>query len=199
MTKVIPPRWAETVLCLLLAPRDRQTVSGDLVEEYRETIYPARGQLRADVWYLTQVAEFLWRDNRAWAALLSGSFLARTALDWLVPTIEFHTRSTMSTAVSAGILLSAGFWAERRSHALLAGALAGIATTLIAAIISVIGAASLLAMWHDPQTRAAIQSSGGLEEVFTLPVMMVVPGAFLGVLGGLVGAAVRKLVPDTPC
>jgi len=95
--------------------------------------------------------------------------------------------------VSAGILLCAGFWAAWRSHSLWAGALAGVVTSLIAAIVSVIGAASLFAIWHDPQTLAAIQGSGGLEEVFTLPAMMVVPGALLGALGGLCGGAVRRV------
>src|SRR5688500_10263372 len=35
-----PPRWAEAILRLLLKPEDRESVSGDLLEEYRETIVP---------------------------------------------------------------------------------------------------------------------------------------------------------------
>jgi len=196
MTNVTPPGWAETILRMLLAPRDRQTVSGDLLEGYRESIYPTRGRLRADVWYVTQVAGFAWRGHRTWAALLSAAFVARTALDWFVPTTDFHDRSAISTAVSVGILVGAGFWAAWRSNSLMAGALAGVASTFIAALISITGVASLLTMWHDPQTLEAIQGSGGLEEAFVLPVMMIVPGTFLGALGGLFGGAARKVWAD---
>ena len=69
MNPAMPPRWAEFVLRLHLAPRYRQTVSGDL-QEYRERIHPERGQRRADLWYIGQVAGFTWRENRAWACLL---------------------------------------------------------------------------------------------------------------------------------
>ena len=70
MNTATPPRWADVVLRLLLAPRDRQTVSGDLLEEYRETIHPARGRRRADLWYVSQVVGFAWRANRTWAGRL---------------------------------------------------------------------------------------------------------------------------------
>lgn len=40
---------------------------------------------------------------------------------------------------------------------------------------------------------AAIRGSGGLEEVFTLPVLLVLPGVLLGTVGGAGGAFARKL------
>jgi hypothetical protein len=91
------------------------------------------------------------------------------------------------------ILLATGLWAANRSGSLLAGTFAGIATTGIAAFISVIGAAGLLAIWHDPGTLAAIRASGGLVEVFELPFMMILPGAVLGTIGGMVGATINRL------
>jgi hypothetical protein len=54
-----PPAWAESLLRALLAPRNRDTVSGDLLEEYREVVLPARGHLRAGLWYLRQVSSFV--------------------------------------------------------------------------------------------------------------------------------------------
>ncbi len=198
MKTVTPPQWAESFLRVLLAPQDRETVTGDLLEEYRESIHPGRGRRRADLWYVRQVAGFAWRGNRMWAALVGGAFVARTAVDWLVPTTDFHARSTTSTAVAAGLYVCAGFWAAWRSGLLGAGALAGVATSLIAAVMSIVGAAVLLAIWHDPPTFAAIEASGGLAEVFTLPVVMVIPGALLGTLGGLFGGTVRRLVSHTP-
>ena len=56
-----PPRWAEAVLMTLLKPGDRESVSGYLLEEYREAWRPARGAFRANVWYLVQVGSLLWR------------------------------------------------------------------------------------------------------------------------------------------
>jgi hypothetical protein len=46
-----PPRWAEALLRFFLSPRDRESVSGDLLEEYREVILPSRGRWRAQLWY----------------------------------------------------------------------------------------------------------------------------------------------------
>jgi hypothetical protein len=50
-----PPRWAEWLLQATLTPRDRETIPGDLLEEYREVILPTRGRVRANLWYLRQV------------------------------------------------------------------------------------------------------------------------------------------------
>ncbi len=192
MNESKPPHWAEAFLRLLLNSRDRETVSGDLLEEYRENIHPQRGQAAADRWYLTQVAGFAFRGNWLWAALLSGSFITRTALDWFVPPSNFYTRSFVSTWLAVAILLCAGFYASWQSGLLRSGVLAGIATTLFSAVICAVGTGCLLAMRHDAATLAAIQGSGGLAEVFTLPVMLVIPGTFLSAVGGLIGRIVTR-------
>ena len=188
-----PPSWAEALLRVFLRPADFDSVSGDLLEEYRDSIRPVRGKFAADAWYARQVLGFVWRGARIWAVLFGAAFIARTALDWLAPPVDFHTRSTVSTFLAIGLLLLAGLWASMRSGSLLAGTLAGVAATAIAAVISVLGAAGLLAIWHDAGTMAAIRDSGGLAEVFELPVIMVVPGAVLGTMGGLVGATLKRL------
>jgi hypothetical protein len=192
MNEPKPPRWAEAFLRLLLNSRDRETVSGDLLEEYRENIYPQRGQGGADRWYLSQVSGFAFRGNWLWAALLSGSFITRTALDWFVPPRDFYTRSFVSTWLAVAILLCAGFCASWQSGLLRSGVLAGIATTLFSAVICAVGTGCLLAIRHDAPTLAAIQGSGGLAEVFTLPVMLVIPGTFLGAVGGWMGRIARR-------
>ena len=133
------------------------------------------------------------RSARIWAVLFAAAFLTRTALDWLSPPVDFHARSTVSTLVGIGLLLAAGLWTSMRSGSLLAGTCAGVAATAIGALISIVGAAGLLAIWHDPATLAAIRASGGLGEVFELPVMMIVPGAVFGTIGGMVGATITRL------
>lgn len=189
-----PPRWAEALLRAFLKPDDFESVSGDLLEHYRDSIYPSRGQRGADLWYAMQVLGFVSPGARLFAVLFSAQFLARTTLDWFMPTLDFHTRATVSTVLGVGTLLAAGFWASWRSDSFAAGVVAGVVTAGLAAIISITGAATLLAIWHDPQTMAAIRGSGGLEEVFSLPVIMALPGVFLGCVGGAACTAIKRLL-----
>jgi hypothetical protein len=193
MTPATPPAWAEALLRLFVTPSRYDNVSGDLLEEYRDSVLPTRGPHRADLWYVTQVLGFMSRGAGLWAALFGAAFIARTAMDWLDPTVDFHARSMVSTLLGIGILLVAGFAAGRRSGSIAAGTALALATTAVGAAISIIGAAALLATWHDPGTMAAIRGSGGLSEAFTLPIMMVVPGAVFGTVGGAAGAIVRRV------
>ena len=190
-----PPRWAEALLRMFLEPADVDSVPGDLLEQYRDSIHPVRGQREADAWYVMQVLGFVSRSTGVWAVLFGAAFVTRTALDWLAPPVDFHARSTVSTFLGIGILATAGLWTSWRSGSLFAGTLAGVAATAIGAVISVIGAAGLLAIWHDADTMAAIRASGGLGEVFELPVLMILPGAVLGTIGGVVGATIKRLRP----
>ena len=189
-----PPRWAEALLKAFLKPGNFESVSGDLLEQYRDSVYPVRGRRGADLWYVGQVLSFVSPGARLFAALFSTQFLARTALDWFQPALDFHARSTVSTALAVGTLVAAGFWAAWRSDSFAAGALAGVLTTGLASVISIAGAAAMLAFWHDPQTIAAIRGSGGFEEVVTLPVTMILPGIVLGACGGIASAALKRLL-----
>src|SRR5262245_51016831 len=191
MTSAMPPRWAESLLRLVLTSRDWATVSGDLLEEFRQSIRPKRGPSAADRWYVRQVMGFVVRSNVVPGLLFGGAFVARTALDWLQPPTEFHTRSLISTLVAISILLVSGIMASWKSGTILAGGLSGVATTALAALVSTIGTLLLLAIWHDPTTLQAIEGSGGLSEVFFLPVMVIVPGVLLGAIGGVVGTVVH--------
>jgi len=188
-----PPRWAEALLRAFLKPGDFESVSGDLLEQYRDSILPARGQVRADLWYATQVFTFVSPGVQLFATLFSAQFLIRTALDWFLPTANFHFRSTASTAVGVCTLFAAGFLAAWRSDSFATGAIGGSLTAAIASIMSITGGAVMLAISHDPQTMAAIRSSGGFAEVVSLPLFMVLPGALLGVCGGVASAALKRL------
>src|SRR4029077_9245914 len=59
MTMSNPPAVPHALLLLLLPANGRETVSGDLLEEYAEARVPALGRLRADLWYWRQVGG-LW-------------------------------------------------------------------------------------------------------------------------------------------
>ena len=190
-----PPHWAESLLRFFLTPDNFTSISGDLLEQYRDSICPVRGKQRADDWYTAQVLGFVLRGARPWAGVFAVAFVARTALDWLEPTTDFYTRSEVSTAVAVAILLASGFCTAWRSGSYVAGVAGGFATTAFAAVLSISAIAGLLAIWHDPSTMTAINGSGGLEEALLLPIGLVLPGVAFGGLGGLLGAAAKQLHP----
>jgi len=102
MTQLAPPRWAEWLLRLSVKPTEYDNVSGDLLEEYRESVLPALGHRRADLWYAGQVLVFMFNAAKLWGVLFGAAFIARTALDWFVPTVDFHSaRSCRPTWQSA--------------------------------------------------------------------------------------------------
>ncbi len=71
-----PPRWLERLLLWCLPERDRETISGDLLEEYREVQLPRRGPTRANIWYLRQFLGFL-------AVRSFGGSTMRASLTWI--------------------------------------------------------------------------------------------------------------------
>jgi hypothetical protein len=181
-----PPRWAEAILRLLLKPEDRESVSGDLLEEYRETIVPALGSA-ADRWYMRQVASFLFRASWAWGALLGAALVIRYLFDTFVPPTDYKMRATILTyAVFAACLLTGGH-AAWRGRSMRAGILISISAATIGALISIVGSGVMLAIWHDP-TLDAWRRSGGLDEAFIdVPLKIVAIGAILGSGGALFG------------
>jgi hypothetical protein len=65
-----PPRLAELILGALLPLDMRETVSGDLLEEYRESRVPAVGVFRADLWYWREVGG-MWLRAYWWLIVLA--------------------------------------------------------------------------------------------------------------------------------
>ena len=190
-----PPEWAERVLQAFLTSRSFESVSGDLLEEYRDTVFPARGRYGADVWYVSQVLGYGWRTAGAWATLFAAAFLTRTAFDWRLPTTDFHTRASLTTLIAFAIFLLAGFVAGCRSGSVRAGAIVGLASAGLAIPLQLAGAGVLIMLWHDPVTLSAIRDSGGLGEVFTMPLFTVIPCVVVSAIGGIFGATMTRPRP----
>ena len=185
----LPPSWAESLLRLILRPEDRDSVSGDLLEEYRESIVPALGA-KANRWYIRQVAWYVLRTTWAWGLALAVSVVFRNTLDWwLSPTQDFYARSIASTWSARAIFLGWGGLTGWGSRSLRAGALAGVLTGAIAAAIETAVSLGQLAIQHDAHTMRMIAASGGLEEVFVLPFIVIVPGTFCASVGAAIGKA----------
>jgi hypothetical protein len=67
------------------------------------------------------------------------------------------------------------------------------ATWLWALVFSGAFLARTMAIWHDPDALQAIAGSGGTEDVFVLPFMMIVPAAIVGAAGALAGGLVARV------
>lgn len=163
-TEATSPAWAEALLRDVFAATDGDSVTGDLLEEYRESIHPVREPWRADVWYITQVLRFVWGDARLWGTLFGAAFVGRTALDCLMPTTNFHVRASVSTYAGIAVLLTSAFLAARRSGSSAAGTIAGVATAAIGAAVSIAGTAASLAIWillrTTPMSRPVVALRG---------------------------------------
>jgi len=74
----------DRLLRLLLKPRDRDTIAGDLLEEYREVVLPARGRVRAQLWYLRQALSVI--DGVTLGLALGLAFgIWNLIITWLAP------------------------------------------------------------------------------------------------------------------
>lgn len=187
----LPPRWAESLLRMFLASGDRESVSGDLLEEYRESILPALGA-GANRWYARQVGCYVLRATWPWAALAGGMLVGRYLLDTLAP-VHYtrgvaHPRATiMSQALIATYAVS-GCWHAWRTEQLRSGIVGAFVTAALGGALSSLGTILCLAVWHDPQTWRAIQGSGGIDEaLWGVPLMLVPVGTFVGTAGATVG------------
>ncbi len=104
-----PWRWAEALLERLLPESARETIAGDLREECVEGIEPRRGRLRAQFWYVRQVAGFIpWfiREGGSMGkALMTLSAVVLACACWLavMETILRHEGYAGRIAEAAGI------------------------------------------------------------------------------------------------
>jgi hypothetical protein len=187
----LPPRWAESLLRILLPSKDRDSISGDLLEEYRESIVPALGH-KADRWYLGQVFGLLWPASWFWGVAVGAILVGRNLLDALAPVTYtrgvFHPRATIMSEVLIATYFLAAFWSTWRLGHLRSGVVVAFVTALSGAALTSAGAVVMLAFWHDPQTLQAIHNSGGLDELlWGVPLELIPIGLICGTAGALAG------------
>lgn len=78
---VTPPRIIQLLLQSTLPLRDAETITGDLLEEYRLVRQPSLGPLRANMWYLRHVLSVVWRLVWPFAlALVAARIVLATAM-----------------------------------------------------------------------------------------------------------------------
>jgi len=196
-TVVCPPGWAESLLRLLLPRRDRDSVSGDLLEEYRETIVPSLGA-SADRWYVRQVAAYALRQTWMWTAAVVVIDKVRFLFDIFVP-IHYTpgviaTRSAIMSQALIATFAMCGAWHAWRTEHLRAGVLLAVLTAWIAGAFALMGAAAFLVFRHDSATMAAIQNSGGMDELWAIPLLLMPVAAFITGAAGAMAGRVAALI-----
>ena len=63
------------------------------------------------------------------------------------------------------------------------------------AIVCVVAGALMYLRWHDAQTLAAIERSGGLLEVFLIPLALIPLGTMVGAFGAWLALLRRPTAP----
>jgi len=205
-----PPRWAETMLRSLLRPADRESISGDLLEEYRAAKHPLLGALRANIWYLKHVLSMLWHLIRPCALVLVGINVLRVLLgvsgEWFAGTPRSITmlalmarglwygslvQALVVSLADALIYVWAGYHVFRRTRLIKTGMLAAWGTSLVGFTILFTG--------------IAIRTPGLLLAPFRGPFIFVILATLMliasgyGALMGAIGAVVGKwAAPDAP-
>lgn len=200
MSTATPPAWAEAVLASMLSPADRDAVTGDLLEQHRDTVEPQRGRAAANRWYVRQVAGFAWRRHQAWVVLLVVLFFGRSAYDALVPTATFSTRALVTTWTLMVLWAGIGFVAVWQARLFRAGLIAGAVTSVTAGVLTTAG--SLLGYgWFTLTPQRSLlnpfEHHGGLQEMLLLPFVLAPFATALagaaGVIGGLSQLLVHRL------
>ena len=196
----LPPQWAESLLRLLLTPADRDSVSGDLLEEYRQSIVPALGA-GANRWYLRQVGRYVLRAIAPWSALIAATCVTRYLFDTLAP-VQYtrdivHPRSALMSQTLIATFASAGAWQAWRSGHVRAGVVVAVLSALIGGWLAQIGTLACLAVWHDAAIMRAIEGSGGTGELWGVPLLLILIGLVTGTAGAIAGGALRWSVTKT--
>ena len=179
-----PPHGSERLLRLVLSHRDRETISGDLLEEYREAVLPTLGDTGAAWWYRRQVAGFVWRAARPWGTLAALALVGRYGLDdFVLPHVFDARRAELLTRTVAWIGFFAGAataWRTRRIAsgvvvAAIAGAMASLASYGYVAAV-------MLGPWSPWSTPA-----DPAEAFIAVPALLLGFNVMFGAIGGCVG------------
>ena len=191
LESVTPPRWAEAVLRVLLRPDVAETVSGDLLEEYRDTVFPSRGRRRADMWYAAQVTRFMLHTPLIWGLVLAAFLSARTLFDTFAPPADYSwaARSAFTTWSSITLYVFAAAWAAWRTGRASSGPLVALVTHVIGWTLRAVFDTVLFVsvVRYNPKMLDLFEITGGWGEEWGVPLMLLPIVVVLGTLGGVVG------------
>ena len=146
-----PPEVADLILRGLLPLDMRETVSGDLLEEYRESRVPAIGEFRADLWYWRQVGG-MWLRAYWWLVVsvvlllvvsdLFNTFRAPSGVSYLdgLPTLAYSVISPLGVIGLLGLATAYGSWRTQRWQG---GFIAALGVSVLVWLFMVVETSSL--------------------------------------------------------
>jgi len=199
--------WGEMALRLVVRGRDRDTISGDLLEEYREEILPKRGAIRAQLWYARQVVSFV--HPVAWGLLIGAAAgtlqLLSTALDPLADDSGGVMLVIVASLLLLWMLASLGATtsSQRLRDVVISGIVIGAATMAVVHISSTLRVNLFLdqiqdrADWANLMARYrasdfhSLRAYANYEYLGSLPVLLAL-GAVAGGCCGALGGAIRR-------
>jgi hypothetical protein len=184
-----PPRWAELVIGLIVPRQRKADVLGDLLEEYRDAKVPALGLAGADRWYVRQAAAAVWRLAAFFCLFTLAVHTWREVIDELVYTDSYFLRSYILSYSMIGAYFTAGAWVGWRVGRFRAGVLVAGCTCLIGWSGSWVTAAVLALLGQ------AKYYPGGVNEIFVVPFLTLLPALALGAAGATVGKLMRRAAP----
>ena len=183
-----PPRWADDLLRLCLKPADRQSISGDLLEEYREVRRPTLGALCANAWYVTQMLCVVSR--LMWPAVATMTTVTLVSLAIKLPSKYSLVQAPGVSVLDAIVCAWAGYHVSRRTRLVRTGLMAAGITGLFAPGIFLTAAAV-----RDPRLLLAPFSKPFIFVIlFTLSVIAI----SFGIVFGAFGAALARYLPSVP-
>jgi hypothetical protein len=202
-------KWGDFVLRLLVRRRDRETISGDLLEEYREHVLPTRGAWSARLWYVRQILSFV--SPIAWGLAVGVALgtlqLVTTAR---APLADDDARGMMVMAsvillLWTSISVATSFPTRRFRDAVVAGMLAGLATMAVFDATSILRVNVFLDQiryrddWvnlvarFDASNAPNLRAYANWEYVRDTPFVLaigVIAGALCGALAGVINRSI---------
>jgi hypothetical protein len=197
--------WGDVLLRLLVRRRDRETISGDLLEEYREEILPRKGPFAARAWYFRQVVSFV--SPVAWGLAIGLAVGSAQLLDTAIQPLADDSAGSMIGVVSALMFLwivasaAAGRRSDRFRDTVAAGLLVGLATMAIVQLAALVRVNVFLEQirfredWVNLVSRfhasgfQSLRVYANYEYVRQSPILLAlgaVAGGFCGVVAGAI-------------
>ena len=147
---------------------------------------------------MTITSPFQHRDTWTGGAVLGAALVARYLFDTLMPPTDYRLRATLLSYAIIVTCLTAGFSGAWRTHSIREGTLTSLSAAAIGAVLSIVGTAVLLAVWHDPATLEAWSAGGGVQEAFLdVPLKVMMLGAVLGISGAVAGKTAAAALRQT--
>jgi hypothetical protein len=193
-----PPILARLLLEQVLPLETEESVSGDLLEEYRHRILSGPDDLSANLWYVKQAVGFVWRAVWIFTLLTAAAVVLRDIVDTLVPVVPgphaYQLRSSLTTWSAVAIYLSSGFFTAVKTGKISAGALVALVSHVAGQLIAIAAGVGLFVsvISRDPATLQEFQMTGGWGEAWGVPLMLVPIALLLGLVGGCCGRLVRR-------